>query len=76
LRQVTISYSLPESIVTKTPFSKLEIGIYGRNLWIISSKLPYMDPEVNSANSKNAYGFESNAIPSSRSIGASLKVVF
>ncbi len=76
LRQVTLSYDLPKSMVEKTPFSNLTFGIYARNLWIIYSKLPYMDPEVNSSNSRNAYGFESNAIPSSRSVGFNLKIVF
>jgi TonB-linked SusC/RagA family outer membrane protein len=76
LRQVSISYNLPKKLIDKSPFSNISIGIYGRNLWIIYSKLPYMDPEVNSSNSKNAYGFESNAAPSSRSIGANLKLVF
>jgi TonB-linked SusC/RagA family outer membrane protein len=76
LRQIDISYSLPESALKKTPFSKLEIGIYARNLWLIYSKMPYVDPEVNSANSRNASGFESNAVPSSRSIGFRLKLVF
>ena len=76
LRQVNISYSLPKGLVEKSPFSSVSIGVYGRNLWIIYSKLPYMDPEVNSSNSKNAYGFESNAAPSSRSIGFNLKIVF
>jgi len=76
LRQVSLGYTLPESIIKKSPFSKVEIGLYGRNLWIIYSKLPYMDPEVNSSNSRNASGFESNAIPSTRSIGANLKIVF
>ncbi len=76
LRQVSLGYTLPEKIVSKSPFSKVEIGLYGRNLWIIYSKLPYMDPEVNSSTSRNASGFESNAIPSVRSIGANLKIVF
>lgn len=76
LRQVSLGYTLPESLVKKSPFSKIEIGLYGRNLWIMYSKLPYMDPEVNSSNSRNASGFESNAIPSVRSIGANLKIVF
>jgi len=76
LRQVSLTYEIPKSLVEKTPFSSMSFGVYGRNLWIIYSKLPYMDPEVNSANSRNAYGFESNAIPSSRSLGFNLKIVF
>jgi len=76
LRQITLSYELPKSLIEKTPFSTLSIGIYARNVLILYSKLPYMDPEVNSSNSRNAYGFESNSIPSSRSIGFNLKIVF
>lgn len=76
LRQVTLSYALPEKLLTKTPFSNLSIGLYGRNVWILYSKLPYMDPEVNSTNNKNGAGFESNSVPSSRSFGVNLKAVF
>ncbi len=76
LRQVTLTYEIPKSLVEKTPFSSMSLGVYGRNLWIIYSKLPYMDPEVNSLNSSNAYGIEANAIPSSRSVGVNLKIVF
>jgi TonB-linked SusC/RagA family outer membrane protein len=76
LRQINFGYALPDKLIGKGPFSKVEVGLYARNVLILSSKLPYMDPEVNSSNSRNAYGFESNAIPSSRSIGANLKVVF
>lgn len=76
LRQIDLGYSLPKSVIGKTPFSNLSFGVYGRNVWIIKSNLPYMDPEVNSSNTKNGSGFESNAIPSSRSFGFNLKAVF
>lgn len=76
LRQINLGYSLPQSVISKTPFSNLSFGIYGRNVWIIKSNLPYMDPEVSSNNTKNGSGFESNAIPSSRSFGFNLKAVF
>ena len=76
LRQISLGYTLPEKVVAKSPFNKVEIGIYGRNLWIIYSKLPYMDPEVNSSNARNASGFESQAVPSTRSLGLNLKLVF
>jgi TonB-linked SusC/RagA family outer membrane protein len=76
LRQVSFGYKIPSKYLTKSPFTSLSFGMYMRNVLILYSKLPYMDPEVNSTNSANAGGFESNAIPSTRSIGFNLKAVF
>lgn len=76
LRQINLGYSLPGKILDKTPFGNLSIGLYARNVMILYSKIPGMDPEVNSSNNKNGAGFESNSIPSTRSLGVSLKAVF
>ena len=54
----------------------MSLGLYARNVLILYSKLPYMDPEVSSAANPNAIGFETAAVPTTRSLGVNLKLTF
>ena len=78
-RELRLSYDLPPSIVgggTKF-FKGIEVGIEGRNLWIIHSNVPHIDPEVNFfTNSSIGEGVEFNSIPSTRSLGFNVRFKF
>ncbi len=77
LREVRIGYSLPAGLVEKTPFGNISLGAEGRNLWIIKSNVPHIDPEVNVLGpGLIGEGLERGAIPSSRSIGVNLRLTF
>ncbi|HET9278438.1 MAG TPA: SusC/RagA family TonB-linked outer membrane protein, partial [Flavitalea sp.] len=76
LREVVLAYALPQSLLGKTKVIKgVEISLLGRNLWIIHKNLPYSDPEEN-LSSGNIQGYQSGAYPTTRSIGANLKLKF
>jgi TonB-linked SusC/RagA family outer membrane protein len=76
LREVTISYKLPNGLFGGSQFVKgVVFSVVGRNLWIISKKLPYADPE-DGITSGNISGFQSGVYPSVREIGGSLKFSF
>jgi len=76
LREVVLSYGFAQSLVSKTKlFKGAEISIIGRNLWIIHKNLPYADPEEN-LSSGNIQGYQSGGYPTTRSIGANLKLKF
>ncbi len=76
LREVVLSYALPQSLVSKTKVIKgAELSVIGRNLWIINKNLPYSDPEEN-LSSGNIQGYQSGAYPTTRSIGVNLKLKF
>jgi hypothetical protein len=76
LREANITYSFPESMVSKLKvFKGVDLSIIGRNLWIIHKNLPYADPEEN-LTSGNAQGYQSGAYPTTRTIGANLKLKF
>lgn len=75
LRELTLSFNFPSAIVNKTPFSKLSIGFVGRNLWLIKSEIPGVDPE-SSFTTTNAQGWENAAYPSYRSFGFNLNLGF
>lgn len=74
LREMVLSYALPQSWIAKTKVVKgAEISVIGRNLWIIHKNLPYSDPEEN-LSSGNIQGYQSGAYPTTRSIGVNLKL--
>ncbi len=76
LREANITYSLPQSVVSKlAPFKGIDIQLIGRNLWIIHKNLPYSDPEEN-LTAGNAQGYQSGAYPTTRTIGANIKLRF
>jgi hypothetical protein len=74
-REASLSYSFDSKLLNKTPFGKINIGIYGRNLFMWT-KNPYVDPEVNVAGFTNVEGYEEGQVPSLRSFGGSLSVSF
>jgi TonB-linked SusC/RagA family outer membrane protein len=79
LRELSLSYSLPQAILKKTPFGSASLSISGNNLWYYAPNFPKytrFDPESNSLGVGNASGIDLFAGPSSRRIGASLKIQF
>jgi TonB-linked SusC/RagA family outer membrane protein len=78
-RELRLSYSLPASILGTGSkiFKGIEVGIEGRNLWIIHDNVPHIDPEVNFfTNSSVGEGVEFNSIPSTRSLGFNVRFKF
>ena len=77
LREVRLAYNLPRTFVNRTPFGGIALGLEGRNLWIIHSNVPHIDPEANVLGTGLiGEGLERGSIPSSRSIGANLRLTF
>lgn len=76
VRELSLSYNLPGSLLNRTPFSKAEFAVFGRNLYLNAPHYPHLDPEQNVLGIGNAQGLEFNALPQSRSMGASLKLSF
>jgi hypothetical protein len=75
LREVSLSYRIPQSIVRKTPFTGIQLGLSGRNLFIWTAKEnTYADPEASSFGTGNTQGFEYGTIPSIRSYGANVRI--
>jgi TonB-linked SusC/RagA family outer membrane protein len=77
LREVRLSYRIPATFLNRhINFIKgLELGLEGRNLWIIDSHVPHIDPEVNMFGAQSlGEGAEYFNIPSSRSFGLNLRI--
>lgn len=75
LREVTLSYQLPKSLLQRTPFEEVSISATGRNLWI-KSNFSYVDPEGSLYGSGNAQGFYHAVTPSTRGVTVGLNVKF
>ncbi len=75
LREMTLSYSLPQSVVDNTPFTSVNFGMEGRNLAILFKKVPHIDPEA-STNAGNVQGLEGGALPTLRSYGFKVSLGF
>jgi hypothetical protein len=75
LREVVLSYSIPQRITGNSFLSGATINLIGSNLWIIHKNLPYSDPEANQS-SGNLQGWQSGALPSTRNIGIGINVQF
>lgn len=77
LREVTLSYQLPASVIRKTPFSNLQVSLTGRNLFLWTPKEnTYIDPEASSFGNGNVQGYEFGSLPSLRTLGANLRITF
>ncbi|TAH08182.1 MAG: SusC/RagA family TonB-linked outer membrane protein [Sphingobacteriia bacterium] len=76
LRELQIGYSFSSTLLSKTPFTSINISLVGRNLWL-KDNVPHVDPENMSFNGGTALpGIEAMAIPSSKSFGVNLSLKF
>ena len=77
LREATLSYNLPQSLLSKTGFIKaLQFSVYGRNLLTYAPNYPDLDPEQNLQGVSNSRGLEFGIQPIARTVGASLRATF
>lgn len=77
LREIRISYSLPSKLLRSTPFQMVEVAAIGRNLYMIHSKIPHVDPETSLFGAESsAFGVEWGGTPSTRNIGANVRITF
>ena len=80
LRELSLSFSFPASILKKTPFGAASLSLTGNNLWYLAPNFPKytrFDPESNSLGIGGAAkGIDLFAGPSSRRLGASLRISF
>lgn len=79
LREVSLSYEFPRSLLDKTPFGALSLSVVGRNLWFSAPNFPIstnFDPEINQFGGTNTQGIEYGATPSVRRFAFNLRVSF
>ncbi|HAZ02852.1 MAG TPA: SusC/RagA family TonB-linked outer membrane protein [Prolixibacteraceae bacterium] len=76
LREVIIGYSLPKSLLSKTPITSAKFSLVGRNLFLWTEN-KHVDPETPTTSGSGLIpGFENMALPSMRSYGFNLDFSF
>lgn len=72
MREIALSYRLP---IRWKGVQQASISATGRNLFFFMNDAPY-DPELNTTTGVGAQGYDSFALPTTRSFGLNLKVSF
>lgn len=75
LREASISYSLPSSLLGKSFIKGASLSLIGRNLFFLKNNADGIDPE-SSLGTGNNQGIEYSSIPTTRSYGLYLKLNF
>ncbi|MDP4205762.1 MAG: TonB-dependent receptor, partial [Bacteroidota bacterium] len=75
LRELTLGFALPSRWTSKLGASSASLSFIGRNLWIIHKNVPNIDPET-ALNTGNGQGQEDLTLPTTRSLGFSLRLNF
>ncbi|MCB0570536.1 MAG: SusC/RagA family TonB-linked outer membrane protein [Phaeodactylibacter sp.] len=76
LRELSLSYTLPNRLLGKAPIKDISISLVGRNL-ALWADVPHIDPETSSTSGGTVIpGVESVALPSTRSYGVNLNFKF
>jgi fructose-specific component phosphotransferase system IIB-like protein len=75
LRELSLTYALPSTVLGDSFIRGVDISLVGRNLWIISKNVEHFDPEV-ILTSGNNQGIEQGAYPSVKTVGVNVKLNF
>jgi len=75
LREITLGYDLPGTLLKTAAIKNIRLTVYGRNLYYYAPNSP-IDPEVNTQGAGNIRGLELQSAPNTRNFGASLRVTF
>ncbi|MCF0073229.1 SusC/RagA family TonB-linked outer membrane protein [Dyadobacter sp. CY261] len=76
MREMTLGYSLPQTVIGKSPFQNVSLSLVGRNLFFIMNKAKGFDPELVAGSANTTVGLESFSMPATRSVGVNLTLSF
>ena len=76
LRELVLAYTMPGKLLSKSPFSDVQISFVGRNLFFFYNAMNDVDPESGYNSGNTGGGFEHNAIPTLRSLGFNIRLGF
>ncbi|MFB6248034.1 MAG: SusC/RagA family TonB-linked outer membrane protein [Salinibacter sp.] len=74
LRELSITYSLPESVLSQVPVSSASLSVVGRNLLFLYRASDRINPNFLTGTGSGAQGFNSFAPPTPRSVGFNLNI--
>lgn len=75
LREVSFTWAVPAKWLERKAIKALAFGFEARNLWLIKSYVPHVDPESSYFGTGSAGdGVEFNSFPTTKSYGINLKL--
>lgn len=76
LRELSLTYNLPENLIKNTFIQNASISLVGRNLYFIYKDSPNFDPETSYSTSNYAQGMLWYNLPTTRNYGFNLRISF
>lgn len=76
LRDITLTYNIPPKLLNRVFINTGSISFVAKNVWLIYSGAPNIDPEASFGATNVALGQEYASMPPTRSYGFNLKLVF
>jgi hypothetical protein len=76
LREVVISYDMPQKWFSNTFISSVSVFAIGRNLALWTKDYPNFDPESSTAEGNGIGAFEYVSLPNTKSMGGGLRITF
>jgi hypothetical protein len=77
MRELTLGYNLPQSMITKLGFSKLNLSVFGRNLFYFYRTIKDIDAEQLTSGSRWTQTVNNAGTnPSSRTMGVMIRASF
>ncbi len=75
LRQISLSYSIPSSVLKNAFITGVTLTAVASNVWIIFKNMPHADPE-SGLGAGNLQGYSTGSLPSTRDFSLNLKLTF
>jgi TonB-linked SusC/RagA family outer membrane protein len=75
LRNLSLSYSIPQSVLAKSFITGVTFTAIASNVWIIYKNLPHADPE-SGLGAGNLQGYSTGSLPSTRDFTLNIKLTF
>ena len=75
LRQLSLGYNFPQSLLSKTPIQSARLSFVARNLFVIFDNVENVDVE-STYNNSNAQGLDYYGMPQTRTFGFNLRLGF
>jgi hypothetical protein len=76
LRELRLGYSLPNTVVSKTPFRNISVAVIAKNLLLIHSNVDGIDPSEIAEGIGGYNAVEGGVLPGVRSLGFNIKFGF
>lgn len=79
LREISIGYDLPKTVVNRLKLQNINVSFSGRNLWYLAPNMPKyinIDPEIGSFGNGQLQGIELSGAPTAKRYGINLNVTF